>query len=129
MAVEKIELTDWNEKARAADLAWIDENLQVLNDMATTEYNEKGRGVIFVNTTEKEELSHQHWYLPQAVVEELEDNELKQRVREYDPIQELILVLEKTGGHYSIFQIDPQIKNNQLIDFHDREGGTSLKRG
>jgi hypothetical protein len=109
MTKETSSLTSLNEKIQETELAWINDNYAIFQSLAETEYDEKGRGFILVNTepTSGDEGSS-YWYLAQAVAEELEDEELKQKVRAYDPLSEFILVLEKQNGVCSYHQVKMQ---------------------
>jgi hypothetical protein len=112
MAVEKIELTDWTSKEYEVDRVWIDENLTVLQPFAISEFDEIGPGAIFVNTTEYDEDESRHpcYYMPQAIIEELENEETKRIVREYDPHQEFVIILVKAGERECTHQINFQKK-------------------
>ncbi|MCH7662946.1 MAG: hypothetical protein IH859_03640, partial [Chloroflexi bacterium] len=74
--------------------------------LAQSEYDENGRGAIIVNTLESEEgKGHPFGYLPQSNIEEFEDEEAKRMVREYDPKQELVVVLLKSKNRESTYRV------------------------
>lgn len=110
MAKENIELTDWTSKEYEADRTWIDENLPVLRNAALSEYDEIGPGAVFIDTREYDEgkNSHPFYYLSQANIEELENEETKQVISEYSPNQELVIVLIKTGERECVYKITMQ---------------------
>ena len=106
MGAEKTELTDWAAKEREADLDWIEENLHIFIPVAQSEYDENGRGAIIVNASERAEgKGHPFGYLPQANIEEFEDEEVIRMVREYDPKQELVIVLLKPKNRESTYRV------------------------
>ncbi|MGD8457003.1 MAG: hypothetical protein PVF83_11500 [Anaerolineales bacterium] len=109
MTKETPSLTNLNEKIKEVELAWIRDNHTIFQDLAETEYDERGRGFILVNTVPPSgEKRNSYWYLAQAVAEELEGDELKQMVRAYDPLSEFVLVLEKQNGVCSYHQVKIQ---------------------
>jgi len=112
MAVEKIELTDWTSKEYEVDRVWIDENLTVLQPFALSEFDETGPGAILVKTTEYDEDESRHpcYYLSQAIIEDLENEEIKRMVRVYEPLQEFVLVLVKAGEHECVYRVNFQKK-------------------
>jgi hypothetical protein len=109
MAKEIPSLTNLNEKIEEAELAWIRDNHTIFQSLAETEYDEKGRGFILVNTEPSSGYEgNSYWYLAQAVAEELEGDELKQMVRAYNPLSEFVLVLEKQNGGCSYHKVKTQ---------------------
>ncbi|KAA3642030.1 MAG: hypothetical protein DWQ07_25890 [Chloroflexi bacterium] len=103
---EHIELSDWREHERQAELDWIDQNQDALVEIALVELDEQGRGLVLVKTNEyTESLGHPMSFLPQSVVEELEVEEPIQHVREYDPQQEIVVMLAKSNGIERTYKI------------------------
>ena len=104
--VEKPILTDWGIKEREADLVWIQENLSTFKMVALAEYDELGPGSILVHTFEqKEEGGHPYGYLPQSIVETFDNEVVMEKVREYDPQHEALIVLLKTVNQVSSYRV------------------------
>ena len=55
MSKEDKIITNWPEKAREAELAWIKENLVVFCDFAAEQYEENGRGAVYIDTSQYDE--------------------------------------------------------------------------
>ena len=110
MPSEKIELTDWKSKEEEVDRAWIEENLAVLQTLAESKYNENGHGAVFVNTTEfdRERSGHPCFFLTQANVQDMDNEETLGMVRDYDPHQEFVLVLIKQGKRGCAYRVSYQ---------------------
>lgn len=106
MSVENKIITNWHEKASEAELAWINENLPAFQQFAAEQYDEQGRGVILVNTgLSSKHQSHPYWYLPQAIIEDTENEQDIQHVREYDPQNEIIIIFQKPEIHSTTHRI------------------------
>ncbi len=99
-------LPSWAERARAFDLAWISENLRVLWPVARQGYEERGRGAIVVDTTQRPTgEGHPFGYFPQAVVEQTGDEDTQRMVREYDPSRDSLKVGAMVRGAFGIFTV------------------------
>ena len=106
MSAEKNKLTDWQEKARQADLAWIEENIHAFKALADAEFDEHGPGAILVNTNlGSEDKGHPYWYFPQAIIEMMGDEETIGKVREYDPKSELVIILQTPQNRQRVFSV------------------------
>lgn len=99
------ERPDWARRERAADLKWIRENLHVFVPAAKASFKEQGRGAIVIDTTQQpvEGVGNPFAYYPQAVIERKDDEDVKRIVRDYDPQEELVLVLLKAEERMSIY--------------------------
>jgi len=96
----------WAERERAADLAWIAENMHVFWPAAQSAYNEMGRGAIVVDTTVRPTgQGHPFGYFPQEMVEQTDDEDVQRMVREYDPAQEIVVVLLKSQDRVSTYRV------------------------
>jgi hypothetical protein len=99
-------LPEWARRERRADLEWIRENLHVLEPVAHAGYADSGRGAIVIDTTATPiRAGHPFGYLPQELFEQGDDEGIKRMVREYDPRQELVLVLIKSDNRTSTYRV------------------------
>ncbi len=104
----KREIPDWARQEREADLAWIRANSGLFFFLATTSFDEHGRGALLVDTTvQKPEQGHPSGYVPQELLAKLHDNDIDRLVREYEPDQEFVMVLWKTGDRTSAYRVRP----------------------
>ena len=91
-------------RERKRDMEWIGENLHVFWPVATAAFTEQGRGATVVDTTSRPtERGHPFGYFPQAEIEQKGDEDIKRMVREYDPQQELVVML-KPHDHISTYR-------------------------
>jgi hypothetical protein len=99
MTPENPKIPDWARRERLADLDWIAENLDLFWTAATTAFEDVGRGAIVVDTTCQPipGASHPFAYFSQERIEERGNEDTQRLVAEYDPTQELVLVLLKSG--------------------------------
>lgn len=96
MSTEIDTLSNWHEKASEAELAWINENLPAFQQFVIEQYDDQGRGAILVNTGfTSEEQGHPYWYLPQAVIEDISNEQDIQLIRNYDPLKEIVIIFQK----------------------------------
>ncbi len=106
MTVEQDQIPDWARRDREHDMEWIRENLFIFWPAATEAYVKTGRGAIVVDTTSRPTgEGHPFGYFTQAFVEERDVEDVKRMVREYDPDQELVVVLLKADDHISTYRI------------------------
>ena len=106
MGNTKEQLTDWTSKEREVDLAWIQENLLILAPKAQSEYEEWGRGLVFVNTDKiSEEAERSFGYLTQSEIEKCETEQIIHMVGEYDPQTEIVVSLVKYNGQGSTYRV------------------------
>ena len=74
--------------------------------MALAEYNEQGPGIIIVHTFQfQDEGGHPYGYLPQTIVEKFGKAEITQKVREYDPQSEAIIMLLNSDYKESSYRV------------------------
>lgn len=110
MANESSPLTNWKEIEQQAEKNWIDENVDIFQELALSEFDEIGRGFVLVNASQaSEEQGHPYGYFPQSVAEEMEDQILTKQIEAYDPLKTVIVLLDKGNGAYSIHLVDMQI--------------------
>ena len=99
----------WAERQRAADLAWISENLHVLWPAAQTGYETMGRGALVIDTLTVVEheggSGNPMMYAPQEVIEQRNDQDALRIVREYDPAWELVTILLKSENRESVYRV------------------------
>ncbi len=91
-------------QGKARDQAFVHEHIEALWTAAQEGYTRLGRGALVVDTllygerADEEHNPHLEFaYMPQGKVETLEDERLRERVRVYDPTQELVVVLVRPG--------------------------------
>lgn len=104
---ERGSFPDWAEEERPRDLVWIKENLDVFWTVSTDAFEEVGRGAIFVDTTAEPvpDMGNPFAYFSQEQVEEFGNDDTRRMVTEYDPAQELVLVLLKSGDRASTYRL------------------------
>jgi hypothetical protein len=108
MPPEKRKIPDWARKERDSDMEWIRENVHIFLPAATEQFAAQGRGVIVVDTTQQPTgQGHPFGYMPQSIVEEKDDEDVKRLVREYNPENEFVVVMLKTGNRTSSYRIRP----------------------
>lgn len=105
---QKNQPSDWARQERRRDLAWIGENASLFFTAAQEAFAAGGRGALIVDTTfRSKEGGHPFAYFPQALVEEIEDDDMLRMVREYDPGEEFVIALLKAEGRVSTYRVRP----------------------
>jgi hypothetical protein len=99
MIPENPKIPDWAQQERQADLNWVAQNLDVFWTAATVAFEDVGRGAIVVDTTSEPipGAGNPFAYFSQERIEERGNEDTQRMVGEYDPTQELVLVLLKSG--------------------------------
>jgi len=123
MTPEGAKIPDWALRERENDLRWISENYQIFWPVATSAFDEIGRGAIVVDTTVKIGEGNPFGYFPQDLIDQGDDDDIKRMVRKYDPQRELIIVLLKSDDRVSTYRVsnkqsdrsNKSIKNNGKI--------------
>jgi hypothetical protein len=111
MTPEKREFPNWANRDRQRDLEWIRQNLPIFWPVAIATYKEIGRGAIVIDTTSKPTgEGHPFGYIPQELVEQEDDEDIKRLVKEYDPEKDLVLVLLKANDRVSSYRIHLPLK-------------------
>lgn len=102
-------IPEWARRERASDMAWIRENLHVFVPAATLGFDTDGRGAIIVDTTQQpvEGRGNPFVYLAQVTIDLVGDDDVKRIVAEYDPQEELVVVLLKPQDRTSAYRIQP----------------------
>jgi hypothetical protein len=110
MTAEHNSVPDWAERDRQGDLGWIRENADIFHLAAKLAFQDTGRGAIVVDTTVQPIPGggHPFGYFDQETVKEALDEDTRRMVREYDPEQEVILVLLKQEGRTSTYRFRSQ---------------------
>jgi hypothetical protein len=106
MTPETGAIPDWARLKRDADLAWIEGNLDLFWAAAAA-FTEAGRGAVVVDTTVQTlpGLGHPFAYFLQELIEECGDEDTRRMVDQYDPSQELVLVLLKDQNRTSTYRL------------------------
>jgi len=101
------DIPDWARQERESDLKWIQENMLILATAANTAFKGGGRGAIFVDTTSVpvEGMGNPFGYYLQAAIEEIGDEDIQRMVREYEPLQEVVIVLLKSEERTSSYRV------------------------
>jgi hypothetical protein len=87
-------------------MAWIVENMHVFWPAAQQQYQEHGRGAIVVDTMSRPTgAGHPFTYYPQAQVNETDDVDAQRMVREYDPQNEVVIMLLKPHDRVSVYRV------------------------
>ncbi len=107
MTPEHRAIPDWAKRERAQDIEWIRENLHIFWPAATDAYAQAGRGAIIVDAAQQpvEGLGHPFGYFAQSFVEERDIEDVKRMVREYDPDNEIVVVMLKSGERFSSYRM------------------------
>ena len=107
MTPENRNLPDWARRERQADFAWISDNLDVFWTGATAAFEDAGRGAILVDATSEPDpgACNPFAYFPQEQLKDQSDDDTKRIVSEYDPTEELLLVLLKSDNRTSTYQV------------------------
>jgi hypothetical protein len=98
---------DQAHQERQIDLDHIGEKLDQFRATAMSAFVASGRGAIFVDTTFEPSpgAGHPFAYLAQEQVDEIGHEDTKRLVTEYDPVQELVVVLLKPGDRISTYRV------------------------
>jgi hypothetical protein len=116
MTPERHNLPDWAQQERQADFAWIGENLGIFWAAATDAFKDAGRGAIVVDITTlpMPGAGHPLGYISEEQMNEYADEDTRRMVAEYDPAQELVLVLLKPGDRSSTYRVRiPQARSQE----------------
>ena len=107
MTPENRDIPGWALRERHADLGWLAENLDALWAAATTGFEDAGRGAIVVDTTLEPipGKGNPYAFFPQEQVEEHGNEDTVRQVSEYDPAQEFVVVLLKSGDRTSTYRV------------------------
>jgi hypothetical protein len=104
--VERGGIPDWARRERGRDLEWIKENLHIFQPAAKNAYKELGRGAIVVDTTSRPTGEGNPFaYFPQEIIAEGDDEDTKRMVSEYNPKDEIVILLLKSGDRSSTYRI------------------------
>lgn len=109
MGAERHDTPEWARRERTGDLAWVQENAEIIQLVAQISYGTTGRGAIVVDTTfnPPPEQGLTFAYFSQEQVDELYDEDTKRMVKAYDPEHEFVLVLLKPEDRTSTYRIRP----------------------
>ena len=101
------DMPDWAREEREHDLAWIVENQSSFWPEARNQFAAQGRGVIVVDTTVQPDpnAGNPMYYIPEAVAEQTDDEEIKRQLSEYDPSREFVVMLLKPEGYASSYRV------------------------
>jgi hypothetical protein len=88
---------------------WIAENRLSFWPAAQAQFAAHGRGVIVVDTTVQPDpnAGHPMYYIESAQVAQMDDDDTKRLVGEYDPQHEFVVLLLKPEGHTSTYRVHP----------------------
>ncbi len=112
MSPERNRIPDWAKQEREHDLAWIGENLHIFRQAARAAFESSGRGAIVVDTTSRPTgEGNPFGYFAQELLEQRDDEDIKRMVSEYNPEEELVLVLIKSQDRTSAYRVRPQLKS------------------
>jgi len=130
MTPENPNIPDWAQRERLADLAWIGENLDVFWRTATAAFEDVGRGAIVVDTTVQPTsgAGNPFAYVSQEQVEEHGDEDTRRMVSGYDPTNELVLVLLKSGDRISIYWVGVLPPGSQEAVTREVKPGQAVSR-
>ena len=107
MTPENNNIPDWAHQERQADFGWIRENLDVFWTAASLAFEDTDRGAIVVDTTAEPipGAGNPFGYFSQEQLEDHADEDTKRMVAEYDPTQEVVLLLLKSDNRTSTYRV------------------------
>jgi hypothetical protein len=107
MTPEDKPIPAWVRLERRRDLEWIDENVEIFWMAATSAFELSGRGAIVVDTTTQPapDAGHPFGYLSQEQLEQDGDEDIKRMLLQYNPSQELVLLLLKPEYRTSTYRL------------------------
>ena len=106
MTLERRHIPDWAVRQRQRDMEWIGENLHIFGPVAAVAFDEEGQGAFVVGIKSRPTgQGHPFGYVLQAEIEELDDEDIKRMVREYDPDHESVVVMLKPNDHISTYRV------------------------
>ena len=107
MTPENPKIPAWARRERESDIDWIAENHDVFWTVATLAFEDAGRGALVIDTTIQPlpGAGHPFGYFSQEQVEEAANEDTRRMVKEYDPMQEFVLVLLKPGDRTSTYRL------------------------
>jgi hypothetical protein len=110
MTAENKSMPGWAQRERQVDLNWIRENADVFHLAAKIAFQDTGRDAIVVDTTTQPVpgAGNPFGYFDQEFVREELDEDTQRMVEEYDPEQEVVLVLLKPENRTSTYRIRSQ---------------------
>lgn len=109
MNPEAKQIPTWAEQERETDLAWIQKNLDRFWETASGLAQSWGRGAIVVDAAVKPlGKGNLYTYFAQEDINRYEDEEIERLVAQYEPAEEVVVVLLKPDERYSSYQLRPQ---------------------
>jgi hypothetical protein len=107
MTPERQKKPDWAHQERQTDFAWISWNLDVFWAAGTAAFEDVGQGAIAGDTTSLPVpgAGHPFGYLPREQIGKYGDEDTKRMAVEYNPAQELVLVLLKSNERSSTYRV------------------------
>jgi hypothetical protein len=121
---------DQAHQERQIDLDHIGEKLDQFRATAMSAFVASGRGAIFVDTTFEPSpgAGHPFAYLAQEQVDEIGHEDTKRMVTDYDPVQELVVVLLKPGDRISTYRIGLDPDGPQKIISPEAHSGRAAEQ-
>ena len=107
MTTENKPIPAWARQERRRDLSWIDENIEDFWLVAIAAFEASGRGAIVVDTTTRPapDAGHPFGYISQGQLEQDGDEDIQRMLLDYDPSQEIVLLLLKPEYRTSSYRI------------------------
>ena len=107
MSAERKRFPEWAGRERESDLHWIRENLHLFQIAAKVAFADAGRGAIVVDTTIQPapDSGHPFGYFGQEQIHEYGDQDIIRMVRDYEPAEEIVIVLLKAKERTSAYRI------------------------
>lgn len=106
MTLERQDIPNWAKEERVKDVRWIIQNLPIFWSIASVSFEYQGRGLVYVDATlQPAKKSYPFYYLPRRIIDEQSDEKVQHMVRDYDPIREFVIMLQKTDVKSSTYRI------------------------
>ena len=102
---ERNPIPRWADRERSDDLLWIAENIHVFWPLAQAAFASAGIGALFIELTIRYGTGHPILYVPKEDVAQLDDPDIMRMLNQYNPLQEMVVVLLKEQQRTSTYRV------------------------
>ena len=108
-------IPDWAKQEHTKDLVLIREKKYIFWHVAQQGYKESGRGIVVMDTTSRlTENARAFAYLPQAGIENPNDQDALRMAQAYDPTREFLTMLFNLQAHVSTYRVGLPAQTREL---------------